>query len=153
MKESGEFPQYNGILEQISRQEDNKANQYLKDIQSKSNIFDMIKNNCEENFKFILNYPDRNNIVSNKLNVLIKHIDEYKKHYNSKIYNDKKFDINSNIENILNNTFTIEQRNYNNNESILNNISYLDRTNNLFYNTTSKSINFNSKFFNRLNNL
>lgn len=153
LKESGEFPQYNGILEQISRQEDNKVNQYLKDIQSKSNIFDMIKNNCEENFNFILNYPDRSNIVSNKLNVLVKHIDEYKKHYNSKIYIDKKFDINSNIENILNNTFTIEQRNYNNNESILNNISYLDRTNNRFYNTASKSSNFNSKFFNTFNHL
>jgi hypothetical protein len=160
LKQSGEYSQYNNILDQISRQEDNRANQYLKEIQSKSNIFDIIKKNCEENFKFILNYPNRTNIVSNKLEVLIKHIDDYNKHFNKRKYNNMNEFNKSNIENILNNTFTIEKRNNlyynnipNNNENLLNNTLNVDNTNNRLFNSISKSTNFNSRFSKTFNNL
>jgi hypothetical protein len=161
LKQSGEYSQYNNILDQISRQEDNRANQYLKEIQSKSNIFDIIKKNCEENFKFILNYPDRSNIVSNKLEVLIKHIEDYNKHFNKRRYNNiDELDRNNNIENILNNTFTTEKRHNlyynnipNNNESLLNNTINFDKANNRLFNSTSKSSNFNSRFYNTFNHL
>lgn len=126
IKESGDFSQYNNVLEEICKRENNKTNQYLKDLQSKSNIFELIKNNCQENFDFILKYYNRNNIVNNKLGVLITHINDYRKHFYSKKYNHMDtFDTNnSNIDNILNNTFNIERRNdrlYNlqSNENIL----------------------------------
>ena len=149
LRESGEYSQYNNIFEQISRQEQSKANHYLKEIQSKSSIFEMIKNNCEENFNFIFKYPDRNNVINNKLSVLIKHIEDYNKHFNSKKNkNTNYFDRTNNIENIMNNTFTIDKRNnelyYRNfNESILtNSIMNNDRINNRLINNTSKSSNF-----------
>jgi hypothetical protein len=173
-KESGEFSQYNNILEQICKQEDSRANQYLKDIQSKLNIFEMIQKNCKENFDFILKYYNRNNVVNNKLGVLITHIDDYYKYLKSKKNNNinafKRID--DNIENILNNTFTIDRRsdrlyNFNNNENILNNtinnensnirkninnVSFLNHNNNRLYNQNysdvSKSSTFNRKLFN-----
>jgi hypothetical protein len=173
-KESGEFSHYNNILEQICKQEDSRANQYLKDIQSKLNIFEMIQKNCKENFDFILKYYNRNNVVNNKLGVLITHIDDYYKYFKSKKNNNinafKRID--DNIENILNNTFTIDRRsdrlyNFNNNENILNNTinnenfnirnninnaSFLNHNNNRLYNQNysdvSKSSTFNRKLFN-----
>jgi hypothetical protein len=173
-KESGEFSHYNNILEQICKQEDSRANQYLKDIQSKLNIFEMIQKNCKENFDFILKYYNRNNVVNNKLGVLITHIDDYYKYFKSKKNNNinafKRID--DNIENILNNTFTIDRRsdrlyNFNNNENILNNTinnenfnirnninnaSFLNHHNNRLYNQNysdvSKSSTFNRKLFN-----
>ena len=159
LKESGEYAKYNYILDEINRQEDNKAIQYLKEIQSKSNIFDMIKNNCEENFNFILNYPNNINIVTNKLEVLVKHINDYNKHFNTKKYNINIFDKRNNIENILNNTFAIDKKNINlyritnNNESLLNNTMNFGLTNNRLLNSTSKSTNFNSRFNNTFKHL
>ena len=173
-KESGEFSHYNNILEQICKQEDNRTNQYLKDIQSKSNIFEMIKKNCKENFDFILKYYNRNNVVNNKLGVLLTHIDDYNKYFNKKKNNNitafKRAD--NNIENILNNTFAIDKTNdrlynFSNNEILLNNtinnensnsrntnnVLFLSRTNNRLLNSNkfsniSQSTNFNTKFLN-----
>jgi hypothetical protein len=134
----------------------------------------MIQKNCKENFDFILKYYNRNNVVNNKLGVLITHIDDYYKYFKSK----KNSNINAfkriddNIENILNNTFTIDRRsdrlyNFNNNENILNNtinnensnirkninnVSFLNLNNNRLYNQNysdvSKSSTFNRKLFN-----
>ena len=76
---------------------------------------------------------------------------DYKKHFKTNLYSNKMFDTNTNIENLLNNTFSIDKRNnnfLNNNESILNNKLNMDRISNRFLNSTSKSTNFNSKFFN-----
>ena len=158
-KESGEFSHYNNILEQICKQEDSRASQYLKDIQSKLNIFEMIKKNCNENFNFILKYYNRNNVVNNKLGVLITHIDDYFKFFKSKKNNNmntfKRVD--NNIENILNNTFTIEKRNerlynFNNNENVLNKTLSNNTLNNENINNRNNNISNTSSFLNQNNN-
>ena len=110
MKESQELSQYNNILEQAYRHEDNMNELYSREIQSKSNIFEIIKSNCQENFNFILKYPNRNNIVTSKLSVLITHIQDYKKNFNSKTKNDFNNTSNDKIKTLLNKTFTIDNR-------------------------------------------
>jgi hypothetical protein len=114
LKESGEFAKYNHIFEQISKQENDRNKQYLKDIESKKKILELIKNNYEESFNFIIKYYNNSNIVNNKLRVLITHIEDYNRHFNSKRRNftNNNNTSNDNLQNLLNNTFQIE-RNYN----------------------------------------
>lgn len=38
LSQNGELAQYQGVLERIRNQENSKLNQYLKDIQTKSNL-------------------------------------------------------------------------------------------------------------------
>ena len=114
LKESGEYIRYNHIFEQINKQENDENEQYLKDIESKKNILELIKNNCEESFNFIIKYNNKSNIINNKLGVLIKHIEDYNNHFktknnNAKYFSNKRY----NIENVFNNTFQIERNNYN----------------------------------------
>ena len=110
--ESGEFCRYNNILNQISKEENNKYNQYYKYIVSKSKIFEMFKKNCEENFHFIQKYSDRNNMIISKLNQLINYIEDY----NIQYYDKNKFNNyndlmkNNNAENIFNGTFNIDSK-------------------------------------------
>ena len=146
LKESGEYMKYNNLFEQISKQENDKNSQYLRDIESKKSILELIKNNCEESFSFILKYNNKNSIINNKLGLLITHIEDYNKHFNSRKFNNSySFNKNHDLENILNNTFQINKRNYNQ-ESILNN-TYSNR-----FDFEKKRINNNtynfSKYFN-----
>jgi hypothetical protein len=146
LKESGEYLKYNNLLEQISKQENDKNSQYLREIESKKNILELIKNNCEESFNFIMKYNNNSNIINNKLGILITHIEDYNKHFNSRKFNNSySFNKNHDLENILNNTFQINKRNYNQ-ESILNN-TYSNR-----FDFEKKRINNNtynfSKYFN-----
>ena len=146
LKESGEYMKYNNLFEQISKQENDKNSQYLRDVESKKSILELIKNNCEESFSFILKYNNKNSIINNKLGLLITHIEDYNKHFNSRKFNNSySFNKNHDLENILNNTFQINKRNYNQ-ESILNN-TYSNR-----FDFEKKRINNNtynfSKYFN-----
>jgi len=146
LKESGEYMKYNNLFEQISKQENDKNSQYLRDIESKKSILELIKNNCEESFSFILKYNNKNSIINNKLGLLITHIEDYNKHFNSRKFNNSySFNKIHDLENILNNTFQINKRNYNQ-ESILNN-TYSNR-----FDFEKKRINNNtynfSKYFN-----
>ena len=43
LKESGEYMKYNNLFEQISKQENDKNSQYLRDIESKKSILELIK--------------------------------------------------------------------------------------------------------------
>ena len=121
----------------------------------------MIKKNCKENFDFILKYYNRNNVVNNKLGVLLTHIDDYNKYFNKKKNNNitafKRAD--NNIENILNNTFAIDKTNdrlynFSNNEILLNNTinnenSNSRNTNNvLFLSLTNNRLLNSNKFSN-----
>ena len=145
LKESGEFAKYNHIFEQISKQENDRNKQYLKDIESKKKVLELIKNNYEESFNFIIKYYNNSNIVNNKLRVLITHIEDYNKHFNSKRRNftNNNNSTNDNLQNLLNNTFQIERRNYNQ-QNILNNtfINNFGQDNSRFNNTYNSFRNY-----------
>jgi hypothetical protein len=145
LKESGEFAKYNHIFEQISKQENDRNKQYLKDIESKKKILELIKNNYEESFNFIIKYYNNSNIVNNKLRVLITHIEDYNRHFNSKRRNSTNNNntSNDNLQNLLNNTFQIERRNYNQ-QNILNNtfINNYGQDNSRFNNTYNSFRNY-----------
>ena len=107
--ESGEFYMYNNILNQISKEENTKYNDYYKYIVSRSKIFEMFKKNCAENFNFIQKYSDRNNMVISKLNQLINHIEDYNIQYSYKNkFNNYNSLIKNNIENIFNGTCNLD---------------------------------------------
>jgi hypothetical protein len=145
LKESGEFAKYNHIFEQISKQENDRNKQYLKDIESKKKVLELIKNNYEESFNFIIKYYNNSNIVNNKLRVLITHIEDYNKYFNSKRrnFNYNNSTTNDNLQNLLNNTFQIERRNYNQ-QNILNNtfINNFGQDNSRFNNTYNSFRNY-----------
>ena len=132
--QNGELAQYQGVLERIRKQENSKMNQCLKDIQTKSNLFEIIKHNCEENFNFIMKYYNKPNFVSNKLRVLVTHIQDYKSNfYSQKAQNENIFSKNNNVEHLLNNTFSINNRsnNFNNSQNIFNNTMNYNFRNNI----------------------
>ena len=128
LRESGEFSQYNNILNKISLEENNKMNNYFREINTKAKIYDIIKKNCEENFNFIQKYSDRNNIIINKLNQLINHIENYNIKYSSKNnnYNNMSVFANKNFDNMLNNTFNLDKSYMNNNTNFYLNKSYMN---------------------------
>ena len=107
---SGEFSKYNNILNQICREEYDKSNQNLRKINSKSKSFQMIKNNVEENFKFIQKYPNRHNITISKLDMLINEIDNYYIKYSVNLNNYNSLMKSNIIENMMNNTFNIDMK-------------------------------------------
>jgi hypothetical protein len=132
--QNGELSQYQGVLDLIRKQENNKMNQYLKDIQIKSNLFEIIKHNCEENFNFIMKYYNKPYFVSNKLKVLITHIQDYQSNfYSQKAKNENIFSKNNNVEHLLNNTFSINNRNnnFNNSQNMFNNTMNYNLRNNI----------------------
>jgi hypothetical protein len=132
--QNGELAQYQGVLDLIRKQENNKMNQYLKDIQTKSNLFEIIKHNCEENFNFIMKYYNKPYFVSNKLKVLITHIQDYQGNfYSQKAKNENIFSKNNNVEHLLNNTFSINNRNnnFNNSQNMFNNTMNYNISNNI----------------------
>ena len=144
LKESGEFSRYNYIFEQISKQENDKNKQYLKDIESKKKILELIRTNCEESFNFIIKYCNKENIINNKLRVLITHIEDYNKHFNSKKFTSMKNNIiNNNLQNLLNNTFQIEKNNFSQ-QNILNDTfsSNYRQNKSRFYNTYNSFRNY-----------
>jgi len=122
--QNGEYAQHQDIFEKVRNEENSKINQFLKDIQIKSNIFDKIKNYCLENFNFIMKYYNKPNFVSNKLRVLITHIQDYQNNfYSHKAKSENIFAKSNNVEHLLNNTFSINNRsnNFNNTQNIFNN--------------------------------
>ena len=134
LSQNGELAQYQGVLERIRNQENSKLNQYLKDIQTKSNLFEIIKHNCEENFNFIMKYYNKPNFVSNKLRVLVTHIQDYRNNfYSQKAKNENIFSKNNNVEHLLNNTFSINNRsnNFNNSQNMFNNTMNYNLRNNI----------------------
>ena len=144
LKESGEYLKYNNLFEQISKQENDKNSQYLREIESKKNILELIKNNCEESFNFIMKYNNNTNIINNKLGILITHIEDYNKHFNAR-KNNYLYSINKsqNIDNMLNNTFQINNRNYNQ-QSILSNTfsNRFELNNKRLFNNTYNSLKY-----------
>ena len=144
LKESGEYLNYNNLFEQMSKQENDKNSQYLRDIESKKNILELIKNNCEESFSFIMKYNNKSNIINNKLGILITHIEDYNKHFNAR-KNNYLYSINKsqNIDNMLNNTFQINNRNYNQ-QSILSNTfsNRFELNNKRLFNNTYNSLKY-----------
>lgn len=132
LSQNGELSQYQGVFDIICKKENNNMNQYLKDIQTKSNIFEIIKKNCEENFNFIMKYYNRPNFVSNKLRVLVTHIQDYHKNfYSTKAQNENIFSKN-NVEHLLNNTFSINRsNNFNNTQNMFNNTMNYGLRNNI----------------------
>ena len=106
----------------------------MKDIQTKSNLFEIIKHNCEENFNFIMKYYNKPNFVSNKLRVLVTHIQDYRNNfYSQKAKNENIFSKNNNVEHLLNNTFSINNRsnNFNNSQNMFNNTMNYNLRNNI----------------------
>ena len=144
LKESGEYSKYNYIFEQISKQENGKNRQYLKDIESKKKVLELIRSNCEESFNFIIKYCNKDNIINNKLRVLITHIEDYNGHFNSKKFHSKNNNIiNDNLQNLLNNTFQIERNNFNQ-QNVLNETfsSNYKQNRSIFYNTYNSFRNY-----------
>ena len=137
LKESGKYIKYNNIFEQISKEENDKNNQYLKDIDSKKSVLELIKNNCQESFDFITKYYKNSNIVNNKLGVLINHIEDYNNHFYSRKYNIlNSYSKINNIKNAFNNTFQIQRNNYNQSNFLNNTFSNnYEHEHNKFYNS------------------
>ena len=79
--QSGEFSQYNNIFDRICQEENDKTNQYFRNINSKSKIFELLKKNIKDNFIFIEKYFDKTNIVNNKFNQIMNNIEEYKNNF------------------------------------------------------------------------
>ena len=138
LKESMEFSQYNKIFDLISKEENCKTNQLLNNINYKNRVFGSIKNYCEDIFNFIIKYSTRDKNINNKLNQVIKYIEEYNRNY----YGSKNNDYNNNmslfyknqIENALNNTFNLD----------INNNKFYNHINDSFYNTMQSSNNNNN---------
>ena len=125
--QSGEFSQYNNILNRICQEENDKTNQYFRNINSKLNIFELLKKNIRDNFIFIEKYFDKINIVNNKFNQIMNNIEEYKNNLYgvNKILGRRNTYYKNNIENMLNNTFNIE--------------NFVNPINNIGYNNTNKN--------------
>ena len=144
LRESGQFLQYNNIFNKISMEENNKSDLYLRNINSKSKIFEMIKKNCEQNFNFIEKYSDRNSIVISKLNEIINSIEDYNiKFFSKNNLNSYNILMNNNIENIMNNTINIDNKN---------NKLYNNMKNNSFINTF-RSDNFYNHYIHNLSHI
>ena len=133
--QSGEFPQYNNILNRICQEENDKTNQYFRNINSKSKIFELLKKNIKDNYSFIEKYYDRTNIVDNKFDQILNNIEEYKNNFygSHNIFGKKNTSYykSYNTENILNNTFNLYNRNnYINEQSFVNTTHSIDFRNN-----------------------
>ena len=105
---------------------------------------ELIRSNCEESFNFIFKYCNKDNIINNKLRVLITHIEDYNGHFNSKKFHSKNNNIiNDNLQNLLNNTFQIERNNFNQ-QNILNETFSSNNKQNRsnFYNTYNSFRNY-----------
>ena len=134
--QSGEFSQYNNIFDRICQEENDKTNQYFRNINSKLNIFQLLKKNIKDNFIFIEKYFDKTNIVNNKFNQIMNNIEEYKNNFYgiNKIFGRRANPYNkTSIENMLNNTFNIESNNRNYYNKYLNETGF-DLNNNIIYN-------------------
>ena len=133
--QSGEFAQYNNILNRICQEENDKTNQYFRNINSKSKIFEILKKNIKDNYTFIEKYFDKTNIVDNKFNQIMNNIEEYKNNFygSHNIFGKKNISYykSYNTENILNNTFNLYNRNnYINEQSFINTTHSIDLRNN-----------------------
>ena len=133
--QSGEFPQYNNILNRICQEENDKTNQYFRNINSKSKIFELLKKNIKDNYSFIEKYFDKTNIVDNKFNQIMNNIEEYKNNFygSHNIFGKKNnsYYKSYNTENMLNNTFNVYNRNnYINEQSFINTTHSIDFRNN-----------------------
>ena len=143
LKESVELSQYNKIFDLISKEENSKTNQFLNNINYKTRVFESIKKYCEDIFNFIIKYSNRTNNINNKLNQVIKYIEEYKRNYYISKNNDYNCNDNmselykSQIENALNSTFNIN----------ISNNRFYNNFNDSFYNTMQSS-NFNNNTHN-----
>ena len=93
----------------------------------------MIKSYCDETFNFINNNSSRQDLYKDKLNMLLKNINEYMKHYNG----------NKNNKNLINLNYLIIIKKNNLNSNI-NNIKINDENKNNRINTF-RSTNFNNK--------
>ena len=91
-----------------------------------------------------MKYNNKSNIINNKLGILITHIEDYNKHFNTR-KNNNIYSINKsqNIDNILNNTFQINNRNYNQ-QMLLNNTfsNRFELKNKKFFNNTYNSLKY-----------
>jgi len=135
--QSGEFSQYNNIFDRICQEENDKTNQYFRNINSKSNIFELLKKNIKDNFIFIEKYFDKINIVNNKFNQIMNNIEEYKNNFYgiNKIFGRRSNPYNkTSIENMLNNTFNIESNNRNYYNKYLNESNFDFNNNTNIYN-------------------
>ena len=133
--QSGEFPQYNNILNRICQEENDKTNQYFRNINSKSKIFEILKKNIKDNYTFIEKYFDKTNIVDNKFNQIMNNIEEYKNNFygSHNIFGKKSntYYKSYNAENMLNNTFNVyNNRSYFNEQSFVNPMHSVDFRNN-----------------------
>ena len=122
---SGEFKQYNNILNRICEEENDKTNQ----------IFKILKNNINDNLAFIEKYYDKMNIVDSKFNQIMNNIEEYKNNFygSHNIFGKKNnsYYKSYNTENMLNNTFNVYNRNnYINEQSFINTTHSIDFRNN-----------------------
>jgi hypothetical protein len=137
LKESVELSQYNKIFDLISKEENSRTNQLLNDINYKNRVFGSIKNYCEDIFNFIIKYSTRDKNINNKLNLIIKYIEEYNRNYYGSINNDYNNNMSlfykNQIENSLNNTFNLD----------INTNKFYNNINDSFYNTMQSSNNNN----------
>ena len=120
-KKLKELNKYNDVFSQIYENEKSISNKKKKYIEDKLKIFNMIKRNCDENFDYICNNAYRENIFKDKLNILLTHINDYNKNYNSKKNNNKNqlnFEVKylDNNNNINNNLFVSNRYRNDNNE-------------------------------------
>ena len=137
--QSGEFSQYNNILNRICQEENDKTNQYFRNINSKSKIYEFLKKNIKDNYAFIEKYYDKINIVDSKFNQIMNNIEEYKNNFygmNNIFASKNNSYYKNNIDNMLNNTFNLGDYKSNNYNKYFNEISFVSTMYNSEYRNT-----------------
>ena len=79
LNETGEMLEFNEMISKEKFKDFNKEKNHKEKIE----IFNLIKNNSEDAFNFILNNPNRKEIVKDKFNLILENINDYKKTFNN----------------------------------------------------------------------
>ena len=79
LNETGEMIEFNEMISKEKLKDFNKEKNHKEKIE----IFNLIKNNTEDAFNFILNNPNRKEIVKDKFNLILENINDYKKTFNN----------------------------------------------------------------------
>jgi hypothetical protein len=87
LNETGEMIEFNEMISKEKMKDFNKEKNHKEKIE----IFNIIKENSEDAFNFILNNPNRKEIVKDKFNLILGNINDYKKTFNNFYDNNNLF--------------------------------------------------------------
>ena len=79
LNETGEMIEFNEMISKEKMKDFNKEKNHKEKIE----IFNIIKENSEDAFNFILNNPNRKEIVKDKFNLILGNINDYKKTFSN----------------------------------------------------------------------